>query len=152
MYTSVIKADKSNARRTALIYLFVSIFCAVFGAVYEIFSHGVYSAFMVFAFVFPLIGGTLPFLLLYIAERSREKTLNSRPYFRLYPAIPARSFYHCGIIALTLGSILTGILDIYGTTNKLLTLYWFLGAALLLAGLSIHLLSLLFNKRGRRTY
>ena len=152
MYTSVIKANKSNARRTALIYLFVSIFCAVFGAVYEIFSHGVYSAFMVFAFVFPLIGGALPFLLLYIADRGREKALRGRSSFRIYPSIPARCFYHCGIIALTIGSILTGVLEIYGTTNRLIIIYWFLGAAMLLAGLSLHLLSLLFNRSYRRTY
>ena len=149
MYTSVIKTNKRNARRTALIYLFVSIFCAVFGAVYEIFSHGVYSAFMVFAFVFPLVGGALPFLLLNLAERSQAKNNKSRSHLRLYPAIPARSFYHCGIITLTLGSIMTGILDIYGTTNKLLVIYWFLGATLLLAAVSIHLLSLLFSKRFR---
>ena len=152
MYTSVIKADKRNARKTARIYLLISIFCAVFGAVYEIFSHGVYSGFMIFAFMFPLIGGALPFLLLYIAERSREKTLRDRSYFRFYPSIPTRSFYHCGIIALTIGSILTGVLEIYGTTNRLIIIYWFLGAALLLAGLSLHLLSLLFNRSYRRTY
>lgn len=149
MYTSVIKANKRNARRTALIYLLTSIFCAVFGVIYEIFSHGVYSAFMLFAFAFPLVGGALPFFLLYLAERSRAKTERRRPYSGLYPAIPARSFYHCGIITLTLGSIMNGILDIYGTTNRLLVIYWFLGAVLLLTAISIHLLSLLLGKRCR---
>ena len=147
--TSVINSNKRNALRTTRNYLFVSIFCAVFGAVYEIFSHGVYSTFMIFAFVFPLVGGALPFFLLYLAERSRAKTERRRPYSGLYPAIPARSFYHCGIITLTLGSIMNGILDIYGTTNRLLVVYWFLGAALLLAAVSTHLLSLLLNKRYR---
>ena len=149
LYTSVIKANKRNARRTALVYLLASIFCAVFGAIYEIFSHGVYSAFMIFAFAFPLVGGALPFLLLSLAERSQAKTEQSRTYLRSYPAIPARSFYHCGIITLTLGSIMTGILDIYGTTNRLLVIYWFLGAVLLLTAISIHLLSLLLSKRCR---
>lgn len=44
--------------KTACAYLAVSAFCAVFGAVYEHFSHNVYSACMVFAFAFPLAGGS----------------------------------------------------------------------------------------------
>lgn len=41
--------------------LAVSAFCTVFGEVYEHFSHNVYSAYMVFAFAFPLAGGALLF-------------------------------------------------------------------------------------------
>ena len=172
MSTSVIKATAKSAGKTALIYLFASIFCAAFGAIYEIFSHGVYSAFMICAFVFPLVGGALPFLLLYTSEKARVKTRPTKTQMlktvqgdvrytwkaekrkgsaQLYPGIAARSFYHAGIICLTVGSIMTGILDIYGTTNRLLVIYWFLGALLLFAAISIHLLSLLFNKR-RRLY
>ena len=48
--------------KTACVYLAVSAFCAVFGEVYEHFSHNVNSAYMVFAFAFPLAGAALCFL------------------------------------------------------------------------------------------
>ena len=53
--------DKKSYMNTACVYLAVSAFCAVFGEVYEHFSHNVYSAYMVFAFAFPLAGGALLF-------------------------------------------------------------------------------------------
>ena len=61
MFTSDINANRRKASRTSLIYLIVSLFCALFGAVYEMFSHEVYSYYMIYAFAFPLIGGTLLF-------------------------------------------------------------------------------------------
>lgn len=47
--------------RTAFRFLFVSLAVLVFGMVYEVFSHGVYSKFMIFAFVFPLVGAPCRF-------------------------------------------------------------------------------------------
>ena len=41
-------------------YLWISIFFAVFGGIYEYFSHGVYSYFMIYAFMIPLVLGTVP--------------------------------------------------------------------------------------------
>ena len=43
-------------------YLTASVFCALFGAVYELFSHGVYSYWMIYAFAFPLLLGAIPCL------------------------------------------------------------------------------------------
>ncbi len=171
MYTSDTKQAQKTLRRTALVYLAASIFCAVFGAIYEIFSHGVISFFMVCSFLFPLLCGFLPFLLLSIA--SKNNRLNSRyseaqqleivrgdarsslkkesrkrkqlSYF--YPSYIARSFYHSGVIAFTVGSIVSGVLEIYGTTNVLIAAYWFAGAALMLVGILSHLLSCLFRSR-----
>lgn len=54
--------DINRMNKTALYYLFISLFCILFGAVYELFSHEVYSYFMLYAFVIPLGGGALPFL------------------------------------------------------------------------------------------
>ena len=45
-------------------YLLITILCALFGAVYEAFSHGVYAYGMLYGFAFPLLGGVLPALLL----------------------------------------------------------------------------------------
>ena len=48
--------------KTSFIYLIVSIVLMIAGAVYEHFSFGVYSYFMIYAFAIPLAGGALPFL------------------------------------------------------------------------------------------
>ena len=53
MYTSDIK---KRAKKTALVYLLISVFCAVFGVIYELFGHGVFSFFMAFCFL-PALGG-----------------------------------------------------------------------------------------------
>lgn len=147
MYTSD-KEIRVRTTKTALIYLAASIFCAVFGAVYELFSHGVYSYFMIYAFAFPLLGGVLPFLLLsYFAQRHTRTYQESKIPSRFMPNTYARNTYHCGIIALTVGSLLTGVLEIYGTTNALLSIYWLAGSALMLVGIVIYLLSLIIPSR-----
>ena len=102
-------------------YLAAALGCALFGAVYECFSHGVFSPFMVCAFAFPLLLGALPLCLL-------------RSFGRPFPRPPAADLVHAGVAALTVGSILRGVLDIYGTTNSLLAAYWIAGAALSAAG------------------
>ena len=115
--------------KTAFIYLLVSLFCAFFGAIYELFSHEVYSYFMIYAFAFPLIGGTLTFFILGF-------------YFtKKLPKPFSLSLYHCGIATLTVGSIIKGVLDIYGTTNHLANYYWIVGFVLLFAGIISFLIS-----------
>ena len=99
------------------VYFGVIAFLTLFGAIYELFGHGVYSYFMVYAFAIPMIFGFLPCLLLYPKMPKEFPQLS----FRLYDA---------GITTLTLGSILKGALDIYGTTNRLLILYPMVGVAL----------------------
>ena len=60
MYTS--DNSRDLAVRISVNYLAAALFCALFGAVYEIFSHEVYSYPMIYAFAIPLAGGALPFL------------------------------------------------------------------------------------------
>ena len=52
---------KNKMRRTCGLWLMAAIFTGVFGAVYETFSHQVYSGFMVYAFLIPLVGGFMPY-------------------------------------------------------------------------------------------
>lgn len=119
MYTSDDPQGRQTALRLAARYLAVSLFCAFFGAVYEAFSHGVYSYFMLYAFAFPLVGGTAVFLAL---ARGRGRM----------PSAPVRQLYHGGVASLTLGSLMRGVLEIYGTTNALVSAYWYAGGALCL--------------------
>lgn len=110
------------AGKTAFVYLLISLFCVLFGAVYELYSHEVYSYYMLYAFVFPLAGGTLPFAALSLTHRKK------------YPNALARNLYHCGIGTLTVGSVIEGVLEIYGTTNSKTQLYWSVGSLLVILG------------------
>ena len=114
--------ERAQMEKTAFVYFLIALFCALFGAVYEVFSHDVYSYFMLYAFGFPLVGGTLPFWML-----ARKKDAKC-------PGAVARNLYHSGIATLTVGSIIRGVLDIYGTTNKLSGYYFSVGGALVIAG------------------
>ena len=119
MYTSVTEKNKRKAQKDAAVFLGVSILTGLFGAIYELFSHEVYSYFMIYAFAFPLLLGTLPCLFLSLSGGTR------------YPNALCRNLYHAGIATLTIGSIMRGVLDIYGTTNSLGNIYWFVGVPLL---------------------
>lgn len=122
--TSDINRMKDLAK-TGFLYLFVSMFCILFGAIYECFSHEVYSYFMLYAFVFPLVGGALPFW--------------GMAYCRVpAPNKASRNLYHSGIATLTIGSLFKGALEIYGTTNRLISVYWILGTSLILIGLILY--------------
>ena len=135
MYMSDIDENAKRAKKTAFIYLLISLFCALFGAVYEGFSHGVYSFFMIYAFAFPLAGGTLPFFLLNFAGGKN------------YPNALTRNLYHSGIAALTVGSIIKGVLEIYGTSITLMRGYWLAGAALLAAGAAAYFIQIFLRHR-----
>lgn len=134
MFTSGTDTVSQKAGRTCFVYLLLSIFVALFGSIYETFSHGVYSGYMIYAFAFPLVGGTLPFLALCLSRRVP------------YPAAAARNLYHSGIATLTTGSIVRGVLEIYGTTNTLSRLYWIFGVALLLFSAALMCVQLFLQK------
>ncbi len=127
--------NRRNLGKTALRYLAASIVCALFGAVYEEFSYGVYSYYMIYAFAIPLAGGALPFLSLAVAGNGR------------YPGFAARGLYHAGIAALTVGSVVQGILEIYGTTNRLVIVYGVAGIGLAAAGTALFLAGGFRNRR-----
>ena len=97
----------TSAIKTGLQYFTAALFCALFGAVYELFSHSVFSYYMLYAFMIPLVGGALLFFLM--------------GYFQWkIPGKVSRSLWQFGIAALTVGCLLQGVLEIYGTTNRLL--------------------------------
>ena len=95
-------------------YFAASVFIAIAAAVYGLFSHGVYSYFMIYAFMIPLLGGALRHLI--AAMKGIE--------------INARDTQLAIIVTLTVGSVLKGVLDIYGTTNRLIYIYPIAGAIL----------------------
>ena len=86
------------------------------------FSHDVYAYGMLYGFTFPLAGGMLPALLL---ARSGKKL----------PSDASLQLWHFGISALTVGSLFSGALEIYGTSSRLTMVYWLAGGACLLLSL-----------------
>lgn len=112
-------SDKQLLYRISRRYLLAAAFCGVFSIIYEVFSHGVYSGFMIALFLFPLLGSAAPLLMA-----------------RLGTGVPdpqTRSLWGFGWATLAVGSCLHGIFDIYGTTAPLTVVYWPVGIALLLA-------------------
>ena len=112
--------------RTRNSFLGATVSVAAFAAIYELFSHQVYSLFLIFAFLIPLFGGALPYSLLMRCRHGRV------------PGTPARCLYNSGLAALTAGSVFQGVLEIYGTTSHLSIVYWTVGFSLLTLGLSVY--------------
>lgn len=109
MFTSDTDQKLHRCARTALVYILISLFCGLFGGVYEHFSHGVYSYHMIYAFAYPLGLGAFSFLAMGLFGKT--------------PTPMTAALVHCAIATLTVGSILRGVLDIYGTTNFLTAVY-----------------------------
>lgn len=134
MSTSVTARKLSERHKLLLLDLGATLFAALFGAVYEAFSHGVYSYCMIYAFAFPLVLGVLPLTLIGILRAP-------------YPNRVIRSMQHAGIATLTVGSIVSGVLFIYGTTSPLTSVYWILGTALVLAAAGAYAVTLFRNRK-----
>jgi hypothetical protein len=77
---------------------------------------------MLYGFAFPLIGGVLPALLL--AKMGKRM-----------PPDASLLLWHFGISALTVGSLFSGALVIYGTSSALTSVYWLIGGVCLLFSL-----------------
>ncbi|ETO99252.1 hypothetical protein HMPREF1495_1799 [Lachnoanaerobaculum sp. MSX33] len=103
--------------KKSLIYLGISIFVFIFGQIYEYFSHGVYSSYMMFAFLIPFIGLFIPSLLNNLILKRKITDNVTLPW-------------KCGIATLTVGSIYKGILEIYGTSGTFEQVYLIIGSLL----------------------
>lgn len=111
--------------KMALRYLIMSAAAALIGAVYECFSHEVYSYYMIYAFAIPLVLGEVPSLLLL------KRACSCRiPHM-------CSLMWQFGILTLTVGSLFQGVLEIYGTTNRLIILYLIVGSALMLGSVAL---------------
>ena len=128
MYTSDI-----SLKRNLLGNIAGTVFLALFGAVHELFSHEVYSYFMIYAFAVPLMLGVMPYALLLISRK--------------VPGRAALNLWNSGIAALSVGCVFRGVLEIYGTTNSLGAVYPIVGSLLLTIGLIIGIVGLQKKKR-----
>jgi len=90
---------------------------------------------MIYAFVFPLVGGTLPFLVFAFTPAS------------IYPGTLPQNMQHSAIATFTLGSLAKGVLDIYGTSSDFIKFYWMAGGILTAAGIILYVFQLVFKKK-----
>ena len=119
MFASPAETAQSPWVRITFLYLLATILCAAFGAIYELFSHGVYAYGMLYAFAFPLVGGVLPCLLFLKGNRK-------------IPSGTVTQLWSFGISALTVGALFSGALKIYGTSSRLTAVYWLAGGVCLM--------------------
>jgi hypothetical protein len=108
-----------NTKKTVKIYVFTTVFCIALSYIYSLFSHGVSSPFMGYAFAFSLVLGVVGFAVF------GRLNLHNRAAFNLYNA---------GIATLTVGSILRGIIDIAGADTTYPIYYFFVGTVLVAIG------------------
>ena len=97
-------------------YIIVSVICLIVSLIYEHFSHGVVSIFMLYACVIPFTAGIIKILL--------NKVLN-------------KTIYRASWITLLVYSYYRGVLEIYGTTSSYLDYFMFAGFGLLLLSITI---------------
>ena len=109
MFASPVNGLDQRGLRIAFVYAWITGLCAAFVG-------------MVYAFAFPLLGGVLPAL--FLLKRGVG-----------FPSDTALQLWHFGISALTVGSLFSGALEIYGTSSRLTAVYWFAGGVCLFLSL-----------------
>jgi uncharacterized membrane protein YdcZ (DUF606 family) len=95
-------------------YFVISILCVLIVLIYYKFSHGVTSQYMTFIFLYPLIGGTFVFFIIENILKKKVKRL-------------AFNFYNSGVATLVVGSLISGIFEIAGTSSKYQSIFYILG-------------------------
>lgn len=121
--------NRRLSMKKVLRYVISTIATASFGAVYEYFSFGVFSYYMLYAFAFPLVLGALPWMLIAMDVKCTGRVR--------FPGQQTINFWGAGITTFTVGAILHGVLDIYGTTSTFTKYYFIAGAVLLLTAFII---------------
>lgn len=118
-------------------YLILSIFFLIFGIIYESYSHGVYSNYMIYAFTIPLLLGFIVYLIIYKGK------------FYKYLSELGMSIYNSFVITLTIRNIMKGFLEIYGTTNSLVFIYSIMSFLLLIISVIVNIYYNL-RKKGKK--
>jgi len=96
-------------------YLGIALFMIFAGFVYESFSHGVYSNYILYAFVFTMAAALFYFAICAAKKKIvlQEKTMDLLAAF---------------VTTISISFVFNGVIDIYGTTSKWSLVYWVLSA------------------------
>lgn len=139
MFTS----DTDRRLTAGIRYLIAAVIVAAAGWLYEMFSHGVYSNFMIYAFMVPLLGGALPSFLMARSSMRGNKKRAAYGHSSTSGSPQTNAAFMlqlAAVITLTAGSLIKGVLDIYGTTNRLIIAYPAIGLALAISSITAYLL------------
>lgn len=121
------------------IYIGLSAFAALFGIIYETFSHNVFSVHMSFAWAWLLGFGVGVYALLAFLP------------IKKVPGIVPSSIYNFGVAMITIRSIFIGVIEIYGNTGiakpEILTAYLVISLVFLGVGLSLYALIICLSLR-----
>ncbi len=126
MYTS----DDKLMKKTFWIALGCSVFFGIFTAIYYQFSHDVYSDYMTYLGLIPLVLGSLPAFIFW------RKNIPAPGYLSYH-------MYFSGVAALTMASCLRGIFDIAGNSSVYQTYLMYFGVITTLLGVLLCAASLL---------
>lgn len=118
--------DIKYFKKQSVVYFVFSIFTFIFGRVYEIFSHDVYSKFMMNAFFVPLVMGSLVSIIISLSKTKK------------FPNRLSSNLYNAGVATFTVYSIFRGVLEIYGTTNYLVNVYLYVGIIMILISIVLY--------------
>ena len=134
---------KRNTLKSLYIYIGVTIFIGLFGAIYEMNSNNVFSPAMYLAWIIPCVLGVGVYLVLTYAP------------IKQVPGTLVECIYNFGVAMLTVRSIFIGVIEIYGTTNRvMLTIYTVLSIVFLAIGgsayLAIFIYSLIQNRKQKQ--
>ena len=132
----ILAKNKKRILKRLNAYIAITAFIAIFGFVYEQFSHNVHSFFMWFAWLWSLGFGVGAYVLLYFLPVKRV------------PGMITECIYNLGVALLTAGSIYKGVIDIYGTTaDVMISTYFILGASFVGIGLFLYIIFLAIPKQ-----
>ena len=133
-----LESNKNSLRIRVLIYTGITLFIALFGAVYEQFSHNVHTAYMWFAWAWVLGFGLIPYLLLYLLP------------IKKMPGQITECVYNLGVAMITVRSIYIGVILIYNTTGDNMVLaYTIVAIVCLVGGLLLYTIGLLLNRKAK---
>ena len=133
LFTS--EKNKKKLLIIVLSYVGITAFIALFGAVYEQFSHDVHTPYMWFAWVWVLGFGLIPHLLLYLLPLKKV------------PGLLSGSIYNFGVAMITSRSIFIGVVTIANTPNqKWEVAYLVISIIALVGGVLLYLIGLSMDK------
>lgn len=132
------KNQSKHFRITIATYMILSVIAIIINKVYASFGHGVASPAMTWMFLYPLIGGTFFYFLIYGFANKIIKLTGYRLFFNIY---------NSGIATLTFGSFLKGIIDIAGADSIYLVFYYVVGGLFIAVGLILMFIMVMNQKR-----
>lgn len=132
----ILAKNKSATLKKLILYIGITAFIALFGFVYEQFSHGINSKYMWFAWIRPLVFGVIVYAVGYFVP------------FKKVPGTLVECLYNLGVAMYTVHSIMLGVLEIYGKTNeKMVLTYFILFHVLMLGSVFIFTICLIIDKK-----